>query len=306
MKGLAVFYKPKDWSSYDLIRFLKKELREKIIGHGGTLDPLAEGILIVGIKKEGTKQLENILKNQEKEYIASILLGVESDTYDITGKLNYSDIKEFPSINDIREILDNFSGRFLQKPPKFSAVKISGKPAYKLARKREEFTIQPKEVEVKEIEIMDYKKQLGELKLKLVVHSGCYVRSLANDIGKELETGGVLKELIRTRIGNFNLNEAITIEDFKKQNLEIYFHARGKVQGVCFRDFTKLQARELDIKGKAFNLPDGSIEIIGQGKEKNLQIFLKKILEGPYLAEVENPFYYFRKPQEQYSDFSRN
>ena len=305
MKGIAVFYKPKGWSSYDLIRFLKKELKEKKIGHGGTLDPQAEGVLIVGIKKEGTKKLTEFLKGKEKEYIATIALGAISDTYDAEGKITSLEVKELPKEDKIKECLRKFEGKVLQKPPVFSAIKVSGIPAYKLARKGKDIEIQPKEVEILRIELLDYqlKKPESILKVKLLVKSGFYVRSFANDLGKMLKTGGYLKELVRTRVGNFTIQEVITLEDFEKGNLELYFKAYGRVQGVGFRFFTQKWASLLSIYGKAENLDDGSIEIIAQSSEENLQQFLDKILVGPPSAKVEKSFYYFRKSQTNYLDF---
>ncbi len=305
MKGLAVFYKPKGISSYDLIRMIKKLLDQEKIGHGGSLDPLAEGVLIIGIGKEGTKKLTEFLKGKEKEYIATIALGAISDTYDAEGKITPLEIVEWPKEDEIRKYLKKFEGKILQTPPAFSAVKVSGTPAYRLARKGKNIEIRPKEVEALKIELLDYQPKESEsiLKVKLLVKSGFYVRSFANDLGKMLKTGGYLKELVRTRVGNFTIQEAITLEDFEKGNLELYFKAYGRVQGVGFRFFTQKWASLLSIYGKAENLDDGSIEIIAQSSEENLQQFLDKILVGPPSAKVEKSFYYFRKSQTNYLDF---
>lgn len=311
MRGLAVFYKPKGWSSYDVIRFLKKELKEKKIGHGGTLDPFAEGVLIIGIRKEGTKKLTEILKGTEKEYIATILLGAESDTYDIEGDIKYHKLITLPKKEDVLQVLKQFKGETLQTPPLYSAVKISGKPAYKLARAGKQLELRSKKVFVSEIELLSYNQVklsqenslFGEIKLRLKVKSGFYVRSFANDLGKILGTGGLLKELIRTQVGQFRIEEAITIDDFENQNIELYFKAYGRVQGVGFRFFTQKWASLLGISGKAENLEDGGIEIIGQGKEKNLQEFLGKILQGPPAAQINKTFYYFRKIQNFFTGF---
>ena len=310
MKGIAVFYKPKGWSSYDLIRFLKKELKEKKIGHGGTLDPQAEGVLIIGIKKEGTKQLTEFLKGKEKEYIATIVLGAQSSTYDDEGEITYLKIEKWPTQEEIKEVLNNFKGEILQTPPPYSAIKISGKRAYELAREGKEIELKPRKVFLKEVLLLNYSLPqskgaglLAEIKVKLKVGSGFYVRSFANDLGEKLNTGAFLKELIRTKVGEFSISEAISPDDFKKGNLELYFKAYGWVQGVGFRFFCQKWAGLLGISGKAENLEDGGIEIIGQGNEKNLQEFLDKILEGPPAAKVEKVFYYFRKPQTSYLGF---
>jgi tRNA pseudouridine55 synthase len=308
MKGIAVFYKPKGWSSYDVIRFLKRELNEEKIGHGGTLDPIAEGVLVVGIKKEGTKKLEEFLKGKEKEYLATIALGGKTDTYDAQGKINYINVKRWPEREKVQKILQEFKKETLQTPPKFSAIKISGKPAYKLARAGKEVKLEPRKVYIHELELLNYtppgaQSLLADLKVRLVVKSGFYVRSFANDLGEKLGTGGFLKELVRTRVGDFKIKEAITVDDFKNQNLELYFKAYGWVQGVGFRFFAQKWANILGVKGKAENLEDGGLEIIGQGQEKSLQEFLDKIIEGPPSARIKKSLYYFRKPQTLFPDF---
>jgi len=301
MKGIALFYKPKGQTSYDVIRKLKKILKPKKIGHGGTLDPFAEGVLIIGID-EGTKQLTQFLKSSKKEYIGVIELGKESNTFDIEGEIIDNEIAEFPEKQDIINVLNTFKGKTLQTPPKFSAVKISGKPAYKLARQGKEFTLTPKEVEIIDIEFLDYSPP--ELRLKLLVKSGFYVRSFAQDLGKKLKTGAYLKSLTRTQVSDFKINEAITMTDLENDYLELYFKAQGRVQGVLFRDTARRWAKKLGLKGKAENLPNGKIEIIAQGKNKNLDELLEKIKKGPAFAHVDSFNYYFRKPQSKYSKFS--
>ncbi len=255
--------------------------------------------------KRKAPKLTEFLKGKEKEYIATIVLGAISDTYDAEGKISNQEVRQWPKEEEIKKALKKFEGKILQIPPPYSAVKISGKPAYKLARKGKEIEIQARKVEVLKIEFLDYqlKEQEAILKVRLLVKSGFYVRSFANDLGKLLKTGGYLKELIRTRVGEFNIQEAISPDDFQENNLELYFKAYGWVQGVGFRFFAQKWANLLGIYGKAENLEDGGIEIVGQGDEKNLQEFLNKILEGPPAARIKKSFYYFRKPQIYYSGF---
>ena len=302
MKGLAVFYKEKGQSSYDVIRELKKRLGIEKIGHGGALDPLAEGVLIVGIGKEGTKQLTEFLKGKEKEYVATIALGAISDTYDAEGKISSVSVEKWPTEKDVLSALKQFQGEILQTPPSFSAIKISGKPAYKLARAGKEVKIAPKKVFVSNIEFLNYTPP--QVRLKLIVQSGFYVRSFANDLGKVLKTGAYLKELVRTRVGNFKIGQAIKLADLDNDFLELYFRAQGRVQGVFFRDSARRWANSLGLRGKATNLPNGrEIEIIAQGKEQDLQIFLEKIKKGPMFARIDKTFYYFRRPQLSFYGF---
>ncbi len=268
---------------------------------------MAEGVLIIGIGKEGTKQLTEFLKGKEKEYIADIVLGASSDTYDAEGKIVVSqnlDVKaeqNWPSEKLILKTLKQFQGEILQTPPLFSAVKISGQPAYKLARKGKKFEIKPRKVFISKIKLLNYNPPL--IQIKLVVSSGFYVRSFANDLGKILETGAYLKELTRTRVGQFTIDEAITINNLDSDFLELYFKAKGRVQKVFFRDTSRRWAKKLKLNGKAKNLPNNEIEIIAQGKNKNLDIFLEKIKKGPMFARVDSYSYYFRKPQSRFTNF---
>jgi tRNA pseudouridine55 synthase len=311
MQGIAIFYKPKGKTSYDIIRELKKRIRKEKIGHGGSLDPLAEGILIIGIGKEGTKRLTKFLKGEEKEYLADIALGAISDTYDAEGKIIPQDIgqdvyRKWPSKNKLNEVLNSFLNNYFQTPPKYSAVKVKGEPAYKLARQGEKFFLKPKKVEIKSIELLSYKTDKDEafLKLKFIVSSGFYVRSFANDLGEKLGTGAYLQELKRTRIGSFKIEEALKIEDIEKNFLEFCFKATGRVQGVFFRDTSRRWAKKLNLKGYAKNLPNRVIEIIAQGENSHLDKFLEKRKKGPILARVDEYSYYFRKPQSEYSKFN--
>jgi tRNA pseudouridine55 synthase len=307
MKGVAVINKPGTWTSCDVVNFLKGRLGEKTIGHGGTLDPMATGVLIVAIGKDSTSILGSILKNTKKEYIAEILLGKESDTYDITGNISENNIKIFPKEKEIEIVLLSFKGKIEQIPPKFSAVKISGTPAYKLARGGKEFELKPKEVELFNFKILDYSIKDGQIivKLQLLVSSGFYIRSLANDLGEALKTGGLLYSLARTKVGRFNIEEAITLKTFQTDDLEVYFKGEGLVQGIGFRNYARFWAKKLDISGKAENIGKDSIEIIGQGKVKKLSRFLDRIQNGPPMASVKKQFYYFRKIQIPYFGFKK-
>lgn len=216
MEGIFAFYKPKNKTSYDVIRALKKKFPDKKIGHGGTLDPVAKGVLVVAIGKKFTKKLNPVLKNSKKEYIATIILGMESDTYDTAGKIKKNKIKNWPRKKEILQTVESFKGEIFQTPPVFSAVKISGTPAYKFARKGIYPEIKPKKVSILEIKLLKIKKNKSflELTIKMLVSSGFYVRSFANDLGRTLKTGGILKDLTRTKIGSFSIDKSISLENF--------------------------------------------------------------------------------------------
>lgn len=206
-KGIYVFYKPKGISSYDLIRKIKKtfSLKEKI-GHAGTLDPLACGVLVIAIGSKFTKKLAKIV-NKEKEYIAEIFLGMESLTDDEEGQKIKIKVNKRPSKDDIQTVLKKFIGKIYQTPPLFSAVKIGGRPAYWYARRNKKIKLTPRLVEIKNIKILKYNWPI--LKIKVICQKGVYIRSLARGIGQELKVGGYLKNLIRTRLGNFKIEDCI-------------------------------------------------------------------------------------------------
>lgn len=212
MKGIFNIYKPKGPTSTDIVREIKRITGEKKVGHGGTLDPLAEGILIVGVDRKFTRQLREVVE-KEKEYEAKIKLGFKSTTDDEEGEKKEIKAKKIPTKKEIEQTVKNFIGKIDQVPPKFSAGKISGEEAYKKARRGEEFSLGAHRVLIKKIEILNYKFPF--LDLKVVTGPGVYIRSLARDIGKRLRTGGYLAELKRTRVGEFKIEDSIRVFDIK-------------------------------------------------------------------------------------------
>jgi tRNA pseudouridine55 synthase len=301
MEGIGAFYKPVNISSFGFLKILKKYFKEKKIGHGGTLDPFAKGVLVVGIQRKYTKMLSQILKNSEKEYLAKIYLGKISSTDDPEGKLQDFKFPKIPQKNAIEDILKNFEGEILQKPPKFSAIKIDGKRSYKLAREGKDFDLRERKVFIKKIELINY--SFPELVIKVICGSGVYLRSLARDIGISLGTGAYLKELERERVGDFKKDFALTKEDLEKDFLELEILLSGIVQGVGFRAFSNFWAEKNNIVGYVQNLLDGKLKIVCQGRLENLNNFLEKIKIGPPLAKVEDLQVKILKPITIFSDF---
>ena len=208
--------KPKGISSHGVVQKIRKITGEKRVGHGGTLDPFAEGVLVIGVGRESTKKLGEILKGTDKEYLATIELGRTSTTGDSEGELHavvdeetVSEIKR----EEIEQTLAKFRGEIEQTPPLYSALKIQGQPAYRLARAGKNFVLPKRKVKIKELEILGFAPPL--LKLKIAVSSGTYIRSLAEDIGKDLRVGAYLKELLRTRVGQFKVEESKTLEELE-------------------------------------------------------------------------------------------
>jgi len=206
--GIYNIHKPPGPTSHDMVNKIRKLSGIKRVGHAGTLDPFAEGVLIVAIGREYTKQLGKFLK-RDKTYRATIKLGAESDSGDLTGKIIEKEKLTKPNKKDIQEALKNFKGEIEQTPPAFSAIKIAGKKAYELARKGIKPDLKPRKVKIYSLKILKYSWPYLEIETK--VSSGTYIRSLASDIGRTLKTGGYLEKLVRTKIGRFNLKNSINL-----------------------------------------------------------------------------------------------
>ncbi len=209
---IFAIYKPKGPTSHDIVDEIRKITGEKRVGHAGTLDPLARGVLVVGVGREATKKLGEVVQ-KEKEYIAEIKLGEESSTDDEEGEKTKSQVNKSISFEDVEWVIGGFVGVIQQTPPAYSAIKIRGRKAYELARKNIKPDLKPREIEIKEIEILDYKWPF--LKIRVVTGPGVYIRALARDIGRKLGVGGYLADLERTRVGEFTKEKAVEIEDLK-------------------------------------------------------------------------------------------
>lgn len=209
MHGLLIINKPLKYSSMDVIRRIRKLTGIRKVGHAGSLDPLATGVLLVCLGNY-TKKI-SYLMDKTKEYIAEINLSAFSETDDAEGIIEPLQIKEIPSIDMIKSILNSFIGSILQTPPKYSAVKINGMRAYKKALLGQEFKINPRLITIYSIELIYYEWPM--LKIKVVCGKGTYIRSLARDIGIKLHTGGYLSALVRTTIGNYKLENALNLLD---------------------------------------------------------------------------------------------
>jgi tRNA pseudouridine55 synthase len=205
---IFAIYKPKGITSAEALRRIKRKIGAEKIGHAGTLDPLASGILVVATGADTKKISEVVAK--EKEYVAKIKFGEISETDDEEGKKTVVPVEKIPSFQEVREAVDGFLGEIEQRPPIFSAVKIAGKEAYKRARKGEHIEIPARKVLIKKIDILNYVWPI--LELRVVTGPGTYIRSLARDIGERLGTGGYLTELERTAVGEFTREKAVDWE----------------------------------------------------------------------------------------------
>ena len=214
----AVLYvnKKKGMTSFDVVNEISNIFGIKRVGHTGTLDPLAEGVMLVCIGK-ATKIVE-LLTAKDKEYIAEVQMGIKTDTLDITG--NILEEKEVENNLKIKETLNHFKKTYLQEVPIYSAVKVHGKTLYESARKNIEVALPKKEVTIKEIELLSSNN--NTFKFKCLVTKGCYIRSLIKDIGEELETLVTMKNLTRTKQGNISIMNTNTLEEIANNQFKYY------------------------------------------------------------------------------------
>lgn len=216
VNGIYAIWKPVGPTSHDIIDELRKITGIRTIGHAGTLDPLAQGVLVVAIGKENTRKIDEIVAT-EKEYIADVKLGATSTTDDEEGLKEHLTLDRKPTLNEITDIIPSFIGNIKQVPPIYSAIKMKGETAYKLARQGLKPAMEPRDVEIREIEVLRY--EYPDLRIRVVTGKGVYIRSLARDIGAELKTGGYLAGLERTRVGKFMKADSLTLEEFR-QNIK--------------------------------------------------------------------------------------
>lgn len=207
-------YKPYTWTSFQIVNKVRYHLSKKYgikrfkVGHAGTLDPLATGVLLLCTGK-ATKRIEELQKHT-KEYEAEITLGATTPSYDMEHPVDAT----FPYEHITREMVENtlkqFIGEIAQRPPLFSACKVDGKRAYDLARKGSDMQLEPKQIRIDNIELLEF--DLPKIRIRVTCGKGTYIRSLARDIGEALESGAYLSELTRTRVGEFKLTDCIKIE----------------------------------------------------------------------------------------------
>lgn len=203
--------KPLHWTSTDVLNWIKKACKIKKCGHGGTLDPLASGLLVVGINN-GTKKMHDLLLDT-KEYVAKIAFGYETESGDNSSQIvNYDVLSRNPNLSSIKNALDNFkNGPYLQVAPKYSALKYNGKPLYYWARMNIEVPEKTRHVKLIDYEILSYKNNL--LEVRVLVSKGFYVRSLAIDLGHSLNGYATLVGLRRTKLGEYDLSQAYSLDE---------------------------------------------------------------------------------------------
>lgn len=288
MKGFLIINKPAGMTSFDVIRKLKSTFKEKKIGHVGTLDPFAEGVLISALGRYA--KLFFLFDNMPKEYIATGVFGEGRDTDDIQGNIiKTSDKKNILSFKELENIIkENFLGNIIQKPPVYSAKRINGKRAYDMARENIDFEIESVNVSVNNIELLEYRYPF--FKIKTSVGKGTYIRAIIRDIGEITGNFAYAKELKRTAIGDYNLETASNLENISSDNILTFFDMFKNIdkriienektikQILCGN--TKMIER-IFIKDKYLALTD---------KENNLIALIEKKIEKNNEKEFNNMY----------------
>lgn len=283
--GFLNIYKPKGMTSFDVVARLRRVTKIKQIGHTGTLDPFAVGVLPICIGKS-TRLIEYL--DDDKEYLATVQFGKDTDTYDLDGTVTKTYDKKITQ-EDLISILDDFRGEIEQLPPIYSAIKVNGKKLYEYARNGEEVEIKPRKVFISKLELesFDYEKQ--EAKILVDCSKGTYIRSIAYDIGQKLDCGGYLTALERTKAGLFNKEHSIPLGNFS----EISDVMANLVNPLDVLSLPKVELNDIEkervnhgmaIYNKGFKNSDivilvygGRIHAIGMVKEN--QILVKKVFE---------------------------
>jgi tRNA pseudouridine55 synthase len=217
-KGIIPINKPSGWTSFDVVNKIKYMVKPLKVGHLGTLDPMATGVLLVTVGK--ATKLFDIMQEKKKTYVAEFEFGTLTDTLDSTGEV--LETQQIPQIlkSDLVQILSCFEGEIMQIPPKYSAKSVNGVRAYTMARNNIDFELPAKKVNIYSIKLIDFDGK--KLKIEIECGSGTYIRSLGRDIASKLNTIATMTSLVRTRVGNVNLNNCYEIENLNKDNVLEY------------------------------------------------------------------------------------
>lgn len=224
ISGLLNIYKPAGWTSRDVVNRVERLVKPSKAGHAGTLDPLAEGVLIVCVGS--ATRLISAVQERDKEYRGVFQLGCRSDTDDNTGQIVPVEVMHSPSLADIQALLPRFIGDIQQTPPQFSAVHVDGQRAYALARQGQSVEIAPRQVRVTRLEILAFNWPILEVLIEC--GSGTYVRSIGRDLGELLGCGAMMTELVRTRIGPFRAEDAVRLDDLQRDTVSQHVMAPAR------------------------------------------------------------------------------
>ncbi|MDE5604650.1 MAG: tRNA pseudouridine(55) synthase TruB [Eubacterium sp.] len=295
MNGIICVDKKQDITSFGVCAKLRGILHEKKVGHTGTLDPMAEGVLPVLLG--GATRFLNYLPESDKGYRASFILGKTTDTLDITGNVT-AEFEVHATQEDVLKALDSFKGKIMQTPPMYSAVSVNGKRLYELARQGIEVERNEREIEIKRLELVGFEN--GEYVIDVFCSKGTYIRSLIDDIGQKLGCGAVMTSLVRTSAMGFTLENCVTIDELQKrkdegigfddlilpleQALSVYDKITvSPAQSVRFKnggalDLARIKKRLIDEQIYRVYNPDG--DFLGLGQAVNNELIIKRLYIG--------------------------
>lgn len=289
LNGIINIYKEKGFTSHDVVAKMRGICRQKKIGHTGTLDPDATGVLPVCLGS-GTK-LCDMLTDKDKEYVAELLLGVETDTQDVSGQvLKQQEVTV--SEEQVREAIMSFQGEYMQVPPMYSALKVNGKKLYELARAGKEVERQARPVFIHEIEVLEL--QLPVVKIRVACSKGTYIRTLCADIGAKLGCGGTMQSLMRTKVGGFSLEKAVTLSQLEtirdEEGLESILYPVESAFEECPALHIKPEFRKLLDNGNAF-YPNQTLEKVIYSEGEWVKVYGDTMFYGVYAYDKANRRY---------------
>jgi tRNA pseudouridine55 synthase len=271
MDGIILVNKEKDFTSHDVVSIVKK-ITESKVGHTGTLDPNATGVLPLLIGN--ATKISKYLINHDKEYEAVIQLGKKTTTADIEGEV--IEEKEVPEkiYIECENILKSFIGKQKQTPPAYSAIKVNGKKLYSYAREGIKIEIEPRNIEIYNIELMNINKEEKQISFRVSCSKGSYIRSLCEDIADKLGTVGYMKDLKRTKVGDFEIKEAITIDELKEKFEKNDFSDVITIENI-FKDMPKIELNENNIKQYL-----NGVKIVERNQDGIYRIYYKNEFNG--------------------------
>lgn len=271
MDGIILVNKEKDFTSHDVVSIVKK-ITESKVGHTGTLDPNATGVLPLLIGN--ATKISKYLINHDKEYEAVIQLGKKTTTADIEGEV--IEEKEVPEkiYIECENILKSFIGKQKQTPPAYSAIKVNGKKLYSYAREGIKIEIEPRNIEIYNIELMNINKEEKQISFRVSCSKGTYIRSLCEDIADKLGTVGYIKDLKRTKVGDFEIKEAITIDELKEKFEKNDFSDVITIENI-FKDMPKIELNENNIKQYL-----NGVKIVERNQDGIYRIYYKNEFNG--------------------------
>lgn len=261
MKGLFVVNKSKDWTSFDVVNFFKHKLKMKQVGHLGTLDPMATGVLVVTVGS--ATKIFDLFLSKSKTYIAEFEFGYETDTLDTTGRI-VATTNNIPQIEDIKSVLSQYVGDVMQLPPQYSAKKVDGKKSCDVARSGGELMLKPCKIHIEDIKILSYENKI--LKLEIECGAGTYIRAIGRDIAKSLNSLATMSSLVRTKVGKFKIEDSFLLD-----KSDACVEDKMLPLDVVFSDFDKIEDERLAwrlINGQTVkaDVKDGKYRLYDRGE----------------------------------------